>query len=106
MNLRNPQASARLEQAHSTGLAPWVCSLALLAFAPLSDAQSGTVVIQIRVSAPTCAVAAGQTLVPGTPQIQLDPRCRVASVVAQTQTPVPTDSTSATGKTVVQISYQ
>jgi len=104
MNLRNPQASARLELAHGAGLAPWVCSLALLAFAPLSHAQSGTVVIQIRVSAPTCAVAAGQTSNPNALPVQLDPRCRVASVITQTQ--APTNSTGAVGNSVVQISYQ
>ena len=107
MNLRNPQASAGLEQARSAGLAPWVCSLALLAFAPLSHAQSGVVVIQIRVTAPTCAVPAGQTSDPSALPVQLDPRCRLASVI--TQTPAPQTSAGATGtqgNTVVQISYQ
>ena len=104
MNLKNPQASASLKQAHSTGLAPWVYSLALLAFAQLSYAQSGVVVIQIHVTAPTCAVPAGQTSNPSALPVQLDPRCRIASVI--TQTPVPTDSAGATGKSVVQITYQ
>jgi len=125
MNLRNPQASAGLKQAHSTGLGPkkpvavkpvlrqsgsrhrlasWVCSLALLACAPLSHAQSGVVVIQIHVTLPTCAVPAGQTSNPSALPVQLDPRCRVASVIVQT--PVPTDSAGATAKSVVQVTYQ
>lgn len=97
---QNPQANPVRR------LGSLLCSLALVAFTPASHAQSGAVVIQIRVSVPTCAVAAGQMLVPGELPIQLDPRCRVASVITQTQAQAPTNSTGTTSKSVIQISYQ
>lgn len=125
MKLQNPQAIAGSDQSRSAGLGPqnhaplntvfqqsrsrnrlvrWVYSLALLAITPVSYAQSGTVVIQIRVTAPTCAVSAGQTNNPSALPIQLDPRCPVAPLIEQV--PAPTKTAAGTGNTVIQISYQ
>ena len=107
-----PKATTLFERLHCT--CKISCAVAWLAAVQTLHAQSGVVVLQIQITAPTCAITWDQALAQSGINVQLNQSCGLvpaapqgtgqAQGIARVQLPPKTTPTLA--QQVVQITYQ